>query len=55
MDNTKGMSNQLHPKTATLATHLIGPDARLCLADMSLMQQYHTQAALTYATTDRER
>lgn len=46
---------QWHAGLSALLTHLIGPDAGLYLSDMSLVEHYHAQAALAYATANAER
>ena len=37
-----------------LLAHILWPDARLGLTDVSLVEEHHTEAALADTTTDRE-
>ena len=44
--------NQRHIGIFAGFAHIVRPDARLGFADVSLVEQYHTEATLTYAATD---
>ena len=46
--------NQVHPQFLTFIPHVVRPDTCLNLSDMSLVQQHHTQTALSDTTSDRE-
>ena len=47
-------SNQRYSSFLTFCLHLLGPDARLYLSDVGLLQEQHAQARLAYAATDAE-
>ena len=46
---------KVHTQLLTFLAHLVGPDTCLYLADVTLVQQHHTKAALAYTAADAER
>ena len=44
--------NQIHSNSLALIAHILGPYTCLNLADVGLMQEHHTKAALADTSTD---
>ena len=51
----KTASDERHSQFLTLLTHAVGPDARLNLADMRLVEQHEAEPALSDTASDGER
>ena len=50
----KNLLDKVHACLAAFLALLIWPDACLDLTDVSLLEHYHAETALSDATTDRE-
>ena len=49
---SRRLLNQTHAYGVAFASHVVGPDARLYLADVTLMEHHHAETALPDAATN---